>query len=99
MVDTTSRTDRAAGPDRSASFADQNKSVASPTVTPSRPATIGRDRRETDATRFLIASVAITATIFILINVIVHFSERAHTAGAVAHSGESKGIPSVYLPY
>jgi hypothetical protein len=84
MNESRDRTNRAAGPDRGPSSADLIEGMPMSTDTHrSRPATMGRGRREADATRFLIASLLLTAAIFGLINVVVHFSESAHTAGAV----------------
>jgi hypothetical protein len=74
VTKSTDRTNRAAGPDRGLSFADLIEGVPTSKDTHrSRPATMGRDRRETDAT-FIVASLAIIAAIFGLINVVVHFS-------------------------
>jgi hypothetical protein len=75
VTKSTDRTNRAAGPDRGVSSADLIEGVPmSKDTHRSRPATMGRDRRETDATRFIVASLAIIAVIFGLINVVVHFS-------------------------
>jgi len=54
-----------------------------------KPATAGQDQRETDAIRFIITSIVITAMIFGLINLVVYFFEPAQIAGAVVTAPSS----------
>jgi hypothetical protein len=83
MNEAPSRTGYAAGHDCNVD-ADAMSALRSPTnINGPKPATAAHDQRETDAVRFIITSIVITAIIFGFINLIVYVFEPAQTAGAV----------------
>lgn len=89
MTEEPSRTGYAAGPDCNVD-ADAIALPSSTTINGPKPSTAGRDQRETDAVRFIITSIVITAMIFGLINLIVYVFEPAQIAGAVVTALSSR---------
>jgi len=89
MNEEPSRTGYAAGHDCNVD-ADAMIALSSSTnINGPKPATAGQDQRETDAIRFIITSIVITAMIFGLINLVVYFFEPAQIAGAVVTAPSS----------
>lgn len=66
---------------------------------PKPATTAAQDQRETDAVRFIITSIVITAMIFAFINLIVFVFEPAQTTGAVVTAPSSPMNASPMEPW